>query len=142
MSRYDKEPEESFNAEQFIGFIVATELRSCGVDLSFTPELDLDYGVSSRIGTRAFHREPEIVTRLAESLIHGLNQAGMGACGKNFPGHGAVQADSPVAVPVDERDIRALIEEDLAPYRFLGGTLMSAIMPAHVIYPEDRKSDV
>src|SRR5690625_5466041 len=106
MSRYDKEPEESFNAEQFIGFIVATELRSCGVDLSFTPELDLDYGVSSVIGTRAFHRDPEIVTRLAESLIHGLNQAGMGACGKHFPGPGAVQADSHVAVPVDDRDIR------------------------------------
>ncbi|HLS22107.1 MAG TPA: beta-N-acetylhexosaminidase [Paenalcaligenes sp.] len=133
---YDKEPEEAIKAAQVIGFILATELRACGVDLSFTPVLDLDYGVSSVIGTRAFHRDPEIVTRLAESLIHGLNQAGMGACGKHFPGHGAVQADSHVAVPVDDRDIRALIDEDLAPYRFLGGTLLSAIMPAHVIYPE------
>lgn len=133
---YDEDPEQAITAAQLIGFILAAELRACGVDLSFTPVLDLDYGVSGVIGTRAFHRDPEIVTRLAESLIHGLNKAGMGACGKHFPGHGAVAADSHVAIPVDERAIDELIDEDMAPYRWLGGTLLSAVMPAHVIYPQ------
>src|SRR5699024_10847122 len=108
---YDKEPEQAIKAAQVIGFILASELRACGVDLSFTPVLDLDYGVSSVIGTRAFHRDPEIVTRLAESLIHGLNQAGMGACGKHFPGHGAVQADSHVGVRVGGRQLNEILED-------------------------------
>ena len=76
------------------GYVLGAELRACGVDLSFTPVLDLDHGGSAVIGDRAFHRDPRVVTLLAKSLMHGLLRAGMANCGKHFPGHGFVQADS------------------------------------------------
>ncbi len=120
------------------GYVLAAELRACGVDLSFTPVLDLDYAQSEVIGDRAFHRDPRVVTLLSKSLNHGLLQAGMANCGKHFPGHGFVAADSHIAIPVDERDPKAILEEDAAPYGWLGMSL-SAVMPAHVIYPKFDK---
>ncbi|MES2933846.1 MAG: beta-N-acetylhexosaminidase [Pseudomonadota bacterium] len=118
-----------------VGFILAAELRACGVDLSFTPVLDLDYGESGVIGDRAFHRDARVVTLLAKSLNHGLLMAGMANCGKHFPGHGFVQADSHIAVPIDERTLKDILAEDAAPYDWLGMSL-TAVMPAHVIYPK------
>lgn len=120
------------------GFVLAAELRACGVDLSFTPVLDLDHGESGVIGDRAFHRDARVVTLLAKSLNHGLMLAGMANCGKHFPGHGFVKADSHVAIPVDERSLKAIMAEDAAPYDWLGMSL-SAVMPAHVIYPKVDK---
>lgn len=117
------------------GFVLGAELRACGVDLSFTPVLDLDYGESSVIGDRAFHRDPRVVTLLAKSLNHGLALSGMANCGKHFPGHGFVAADSHVAIPVDERELDAILGEDAMPYDWLGMSL-AAVMPAHVIYPK------
>ncbi|MBG7618516.1 beta-N-acetylhexosaminidase [Herbaspirillum sp. AP02] len=117
------------------GFVLAAELRACGIDLSFTPVLDLDYGVSTVIGDRAFHRDPRVVTLLAKSLNHGLALAGMANCGKHFPGHGFVTADSHVAIPVDERELEDILGEDAMPYDWLGMSL-AAVMPAHVIYPK------
>jgi beta-N-acetylhexosaminidase len=116
-----------------VGYVLAAELRARAVDLSFAPVLDLDYGVSAVIGDRAFHRQPAAVVELAGALIEGLRRAGMAACGKHFPGHGCVAADSHVAIPVDERDYAAIAAEDLAPYHRLN---LDAIMPAHVIYPK------
>lgn len=118
-----------------VGYVLGAELRACGVDLSFTPVLDLDYGESSVIGDRAFHRDPRVVALLAKSLNHGLALAGMSNCGKHFPGHGFVQADSHVAIPVDERPLEQIMAEDAAPYHWLGMSL-AAVMPAHVIYPQ------
>lgn len=123
------------NAATAVGYILAAELRACGVDMSFTPVLDLDHGASGVIGDRAFHRDARVVTLLAKSLNHGLLLAGMANCGKHFPGHGFVQADSHVAIPVDERPLQAILAEDAAPYDWLGMSL-SAVMPAHVIYPK------
>ena len=117
------------------GFVLAAELRACGVDFSFTPVLDLDYGGSSVIGDRALARDPRVVTVLAKSLMHGLLQAGMGNCGKHFPGHGFVKADSHVAMPMDRRSLKAILAEDAVPYDSLNTTLTS-VMPAHVIYPK------
>ncbi|WP_198039149.1 beta-N-acetylhexosaminidase [Paraburkholderia sp. SOS3] len=117
-----------------VGYILAAELRACGIDMSFTPVLDLNYGQSQVIGDRAFHRDPRVVTMLAKSLNHGLALAGMANCGKHFPGHGFAQADSHVAVPVDERKLDEILAEDVAPYDWLGMSLASVI-PAHVIYP-------
>lgn len=117
------------------GFVLAAELRACGVDLSFTPVLDLDFGASSVIGDRAFHADPRVVTLLAKSLNHGLALAGMANCGKHFPGHGFVQADSHVAIPVDRRSRMEILATDCAPYDWLGMSL-AAVMPAHVIYPQ------
>ncbi|MDY7578505.1 beta-N-acetylhexosaminidase [Herbaspirillum sp. RTI4] len=118
-----------------VGFVLAAELRACGIDLSFTPVLDLDFGVSGVIGNRAFHRDPRVVALLAKSLNQGLALAGMANCGKHFPGHGYVEADSHVALPVDERSMEDILGEDAAPYGWLGMSL-AAVMPAHVIYPQ------
>jgi beta-N-acetylhexosaminidase len=116
-----------------VGFVLASELRACGVDFSFTPVLDLDHGESGVIGDRALARDPRVVSLLARSLMHGLMQAGMGNCGKHFPGHGAVKADSHTDIPVDRRGLKTILSDDAAPYPWLGSVL-TAVMPAHVIY--------
>ncbi|RPH60750.1 MAG: beta-N-acetylhexosaminidase [Burkholderiales bacterium] len=118
-----------------IGQTIGRELREVGVDLSFTPVLDLDWGRSVVIGDRAFHADPRVVAMLARCLTHGLLLSGMANCGKHFPGHGWAQADSHVALPQDDRDPETLLANDAAPYRWLGGTLLS-VMPAHIVYPK------
>jgi beta-N-acetylhexosaminidase len=132
---WDRDVLEAARAATDIGFVLAAELRACGIDLSFTPVLDLDYGESGVIGDRAFHRDARVVTLLAKSLNHGLSLAGMANCGKHFPGHGFVKADSHVAIPVDERGLKEILAQDAAPYDWLGMSL-AGVMPAHVIYPE------
>ena len=130
-----KDPLAATNAATACGYVLGAELRACGVDLSFTPVLDLDYGGSSVIGDRAFGRDPRVVTLLAKSLMHGLLQSGMANCGKHFPGHGFVKADSHTEIPVDSRSLKSLLAADAAPYEWLNTTLTS-VMPAHVIYPK------
>ena len=122
-------------AASALGYLMATELRACGVDFSFAPVLDLDFGESSVIGDRSFHRDPRHVSLLARSLIQGLQRAGMSNCGKHFPGHGFVKADSHVDMPIDKRSLKAILKEDAKPYEWLSDEL-SAVMPAHVIYPK------
>jgi beta-N-acetylhexosaminidase len=128
-------PMDAVNAATACGYVLGAELRACGVDLSFTPVLDLDYGNSSVIGDRSFHRDPRVVGMLAKSLMHGLLQSGMANCGKHFPGHGAVAADSHTDIPVDKRSLKAILADDAAPYRWLN-TVTSSVMPAHVVYPK------
>lgn len=123
------------NAATACGYVLASELRACGVDFSFTPVLDLDFGASGVIGDRAFARDPRMVAMLAKSLMHGLLQAGMANCGKHFPGHGFVKADSHTHTPVDRRSLKAILADDAAPYDWLNTTL-TAVMPAHVVYPK------
>lgn len=121
------------------GYILASELRACGVDLTFTPVLDLDWGESGVIGDRAFHSDPKVVSVLAKSVMHGLLLAGMANCGKHFPGHGFVKADSHVDVPVDKRSLKAILKDDAKPYEWMS-TSLTSVMPAHVIYPKvDRQ---
>lgn len=120
------------------GYVLAAELRACGVDLSFTPVLDLDFGRSGVIGDRSFSRDPQIVFALAKSLNEGLRLAGMANCGKHFPGHGWAEADSHVAIPVDERSLTEILNDDAKPYDWLDLSL-AAVMPAHVIYPQVDK---
>jgi beta-N-acetylhexosaminidase len=117
------------------GYVLGAELRACGVDLSFTPVLDLDHGESGVIGNRAFARDPRVVSLLAKSLMHGLLQSGMANCGKHFPGHGFVKADSHTDIPVDKRSLKAILADDAKPYDWLG-TALTSVMPAHVIYPK------
>jgi beta-N-acetylhexosaminidase len=154
-------PLDATNAATACGYVLGAELRACGVDLSFTPVLDLDYqedastkaqalsappggaaslgrpgaSRSSVIGSRAFARDPRVVSLLAKSLMHGLLQSGMANCGKHFPGHGFVKADSHIAIPVDKRSLKAILADDAAPYRWLN-TVTTSVMPAHVIYPK------
>jgi len=125
---------EALRCAAAIGYVLARELIACGVDLSFAPVVDLDYGTSMVIGDRALHRDARVVTLLAASLTHGMLAAGMAHCAKHFPGHGKVAADSHVAAPIDERELDEILAEDAAPYRWLAPTL-AAVMPAHVTYP-------
>jgi beta-N-acetylhexosaminidase len=128
-------PLDATNAATACGYVLGAELRACGVDLSFTPVLDLDYGSSGVIGDRSFGRDPRVVSLLAKSLMHGLLQSGMANCGKHFPGHGFVKADSHIDIPVDKRSLKAILADDAMPYRWLN-TVTSSVMPAHVIYPK------
>ncbi|MCZ4312720.1 beta-N-acetylhexosaminidase [Comamonadaceae bacterium G21597-S1] len=116
------------------GYVLGAELRACGVDMSFTPVLDLDHGPSSVIGDRAFARDPAVVSLLAKSLMHGLLQSGMANCGKHFPGHGFAAADSHTDLPLDKRGLKTILAQDAAPYDWLG-TSLASVMPAHVVYP-------
>jgi beta-N-acetylhexosaminidase len=117
------------------GYVLGAELRACGIDMSFTPVLDLDHGRSAIIGNRALHRDPRVAATLAKSVIHGLLRAGMANCGKHFPGHGYVELDSHVALPIDTRPLAKLLADDARPYEWLSTTL-TAVMPAHVIYAQ------
>jgi beta-N-acetylhexosaminidase len=130
-----RDPLIATDAATAVGYVLAAELRACGVDLSFTPVLDLDWGRSSVIGDRAFHSDARVATLLAKSLMHGLTLAGMSNCGKHFPGHGHVVADSHVDVPIDKRSLKAILSQDAKPYEWLS-TSLSSVMPAHVIYPK------
>jgi beta-N-acetylhexosaminidase len=132
---WDRDPLGARAAARAVGRVLAAELRARGVDFSFTPVLDLDYGASSVIGDRAFHRDPAAVSALAGELIEAMADHGMAAVGKHFPGHGFVRADSHLDVPVDERSMAQIAERDLAPYRTLGAKL-AGVMPAHVIYSQ------
>ena len=133
---WEDDPLQALSAAHDLGVVLAAELRQCGVDLSFTPVLDLDWGRSGVIGNRSFHGDPAVVSQLAGALIEGLRSAGMAACGKHFPGHGWAEADSHVAIPVDERGLDELAP-DMEPYRRLK---LDAVMPAHVIYSKiDKK---
>lgn len=128
----------AMDAATAAGYVLGSELRACGVDFSFTPVLDLDWGESGVIGDRAFHSDARVVAALAKSLMHGLLQAGMANCGKHFPGHGFVKADSHTEIPVDRRSLSTILADDAAPYPWLSSVLTS-VMPAHVIYAKVDK---
>ena len=117
-----------------LGWTIASELRAHGVDFSFTPVLDLDFGTSAVIGDRALHRNANAVAHLACALHSGLRAGGMPGVGKHFPGHGHVAADSHLEVPVDERSLPALLAADLVPFAALVKAGLEAVMPAHVVY--------
>lgn len=119
-----------------IGWVLATELRACGIDLSFTPVLDLDWGNCPVIGNRSFHNQPAVVSALAIALQRGLKRGGMASCGKHFPGHGAASGDSHLMMPRDERSWAALWADDIQPFYDLIHQGMAAVMPAHVIYSQ------
>ena len=135
-SIWDGHPKRARHLAQQTGYVLAAELRACGVDFSFTPVLDVDFGASSVIGDRAFHSRPEAIAELAHGLLLGLKQGGMHTVGKHFPGHGFVRADSHLEIPVDERSYTDIELCDLIPFRRMVNCGLSAVMPAHVIYPK------
>ncbi len=131
---YLQQPAETLLLLRESAFLTGHELAELGFDFSFAPVVDLDYGRSAVIGSRAYHRDPELVTVLASAWIDGMRQVGMAAVGKHFPGHGWVSADSHLELPEDERPLSDIIRQDLFPYARLIDQL-DAIMPAHVRYP-------
>jgi len=131
---YDLNARAGLRMARSLGWLMAAELRSHGVDISFAPCVDLDYGVSEIIGDRAFHSRPEVVSQLAVAYMHGMRDAGMAATAKHFPAHGAVVADSHVSLPVDRRDLPDLVD-DMSPYGSLIANGLAAVMAAHVLFP-------
>ena len=133
---WDRDPASAVRAAESVGQVIGGELGEHGVDLSFTPVLDLDYGASSVIGDRAFHGQPEVVGSLAAALVRGLLSTGMGAVGKHFPGHGYASADSHVAIPTDDRSLEEIMAHDVAPYKPAIAAGLAGVMPAHVVYTQ------
>jgi beta-N-acetylhexosaminidase len=133
--RYDVDRQAGLELARASGWLMAAELRAFGIDLSFAPVTDLDYGVNEVIGDRAFHRDPDAVAALAGAYMAGMRDAGMAATAKHFPGHGAVIADSHVTLPVDRRPF-AELERDLIPYRRLIANGLAAVMMAHIVFSE------
>jgi beta-N-acetylhexosaminidase len=131
---YDEDRRDGLALAQSVGWLMAAELREVGVDFSFAPCVDLDYGVSEIIGDRSFHSDPDAVAALGVATLAGMREAGMAAVAKHFPGHGAVVADSHVALPVDRREF-ADLEADIRPYRPLIDNNLPGIMAAHVVFP-------
>jgi beta-N-acetylhexosaminidase len=133
---WDTDAGHARHLAQEVGYVLAAELRAHGVDLTFAPVLDVDYGASGVIGDRALHSSPQAISELARALTLGFKQAGMSAVGKHFPGHGHVRADSHHEVPVDDRSYADIEANDLVPFRRLITAGLFGIMPAHVIYPQ------
>ena len=131
---FDLDTRHGLTLARSMGWLMAAELRAHGVDLSFAPCVDLDYGVSEVIGDRAFHAKPEAVAQLALAYMQGMKDAGMAATAKHFPGHGAVVADSHQSLPVDRRGWNEL-GDDLLPYRRLIANGLPGVMVAHVLFP-------
>lgn len=136
---YKHNPKRAHLLSETAGWMMAAELRAVGIDFSFAPVLDIDYGVSEVIGDRAFHQDSQIITELAHAYTQGMHKAGMAATGKHFPGHGAVVADSHTDIPVDNREYNEIYAHDILPFKRMIHHGIAAIMPAHVIYPKVDK---
>ena len=134
--QWDRDRDVARRAARAIGLVIAAELGAHGLDFSFAPVLDLDYGASSVIGDRALHFDPLAVGALAMALAAGLAAGGMQAVAKHFPGHGFAALDSHVALPRDERALAEILRKDVAPYRPLIAAGLGGVMPAHVIYAQ------
>src|SRR5207244_2964230 len=134
--QWDRDRDGGRQAARAAAYVIAAELAAHGVDFSFAPVLDLDYGGSSVIGDRALHFDPTAVGALGACLVRGFAQGGVAAVAKHFPGHGYAEADSHVAVPRDERSFKEIARKDIVPYKAVIEAGVAAVMPAHVIYPQ------
>ncbi|HQT80885.1 MAG TPA: beta-N-acetylhexosaminidase [Ferrovaceae bacterium] len=131
---FDQESDQACDLAYHMAFVLAYELKRIGVNLSFTPVLDVNYGRSEVIGNRSFHHDPKVVAIINQFFIKGLHACGFPAVGKHFPGHGFVNADSHLTLPVDDRDKKIIINQDVLPYKSLIISGLDAVMPAHVLY--------
>lgn len=139
---HDENPDKAHRLAKDCAWLMAVELLSVGVDLSLAPVLDLNKGMNSVIGNRAFHSHPDIVIRLANAFIQGMHEAGMASTGKHFPGHGSVTLDSHIAMPIDERPMNEIACDDMVAFAGMINAGISALMAAHIIFPKVDKHPV
>ena len=125
----------NINIFKEVGWLMAAELIAVGIDISFAPVLDVDRNTSSIIGNRSFSDIPSNVSSIAKEFISGMNEAGMQATGKHFPGHGGIFEDSHLLQPQDKRTLDELIKRDLIPFMDLKDDI-GGIMCAHILFPE------
>jgi len=137
---YDTDPKSALEKAENTGFIMGSELRAVGIDCSFAPILDIDAGISQVIGNRSFHHDPDVIIKLAGALISGMKKTGLITVGKHFPGHGHVEADSHIAIPIDHRSLQEIQSKDIIPFQSLISMGLDGIMPAHVIYEKIDKN--
>lgn len=140
--KYDQDALCACREARDSGYLMASELLSVGIDLSLAPVLDLNKGVSTVIGNRAFHADPQAVIALAQAYCQGMQAAGMAATGKHFPGHGSVSLDSHIAKPIDHRTFDEIAASDLIPFAAMAKNKIHAIMAAHITFPQVDPSPV
>ena len=133
---WDRDRELATRAARSIAYIVGSELSAHGLDFSFAPVLDLDYGGSTAIGNRALHFDPGAVGALGAAIVQGFADAGMAAVGKHFPGHGYATGDTHVAVLSDPRPVAEIMKKDVLPFRKTLEAGLAAVMPAHVVFTQ------
>lgn len=139
---YTDNRQQGLEFAQSVGWLMARELRALGIHLSFAPVLDLDADFCPAIGDRSFGRDVDQVTDLSKAFITGMKQAGMGAVGKHFPGHGNVSTDSHIGLPVDCRSLQEIAEFDMVPFERLSQNYLQGIMPAHIVFDQVDSSTV
>lgn len=129
------DPDQQYQMAYESGWLMASELLACGVDLCLGPVLDIDHGKTPIVGDRAFGRSIDQVNHLASLWIDGVHEAGMSVVIKHFPGHGNVDSDSHVSLPLDDRTFDEICQSDLEPFRVMIQKGVEALMPAHILFP-------
>ena len=131
---YDRDRDAALELARDHAWLMASEIRAAGVDLSFAPVVDLGRG-NLAIGNRAFHADPAIVAAFTSAYVAGMHEAGMAATLKHFPGHGSVLEDTHFDDAVDPRPMDALRANDLVPFVANIQADADAVMMGHVKYP-------
>jgi beta-N-acetylhexosaminidase len=132
---YADDPAAALALAQEHAWLMASEIRASGVDLSFAPVVDLGRG-NRAIGDRAFSADPQVVAEFTRAYVRGMHAAGMAATLKHFPGHGSVLEDTHVDTAVDDRTLDELRALDLVPFAAGIDANADAVMMAHVVYPQ------
>ena len=134
LADYRNDAQSTLEQVRNIGWLMASELLACDIDISFAPVLDVDDHHCKVISDRSFSPDPAEVVVLAKAFIRGMHEAGMAVTGKHFPGHGSVTSDSHLVQPIDNRTFEQVQQHDLIPFAQLMGSL-DALMPAHIVFP-------
>ncbi|MBP6796816.1 MAG: beta-N-acetylhexosaminidase [Luteimonas sp.] len=132
---YAKDPQAALRLAEEHAWLMASEIRASGVDLSFAPVVDVGHG-NLAIGDRAFSDDPQVVAEFTRAYVRGMHSVGMAATLKHFPGHGTVREDTHFDNAVDDRPLDAIRAHDLVPFAAGIDAGADAVMLAHVVYPQ------
>lgn len=120
-----------------VGVAIGSELRSLGIQVNFGPVLDINNNPDNPvIGVRSFGDNKKEVASMGFAYMQGLNDAGVAAVGKHFPGHGDVDLDSHYILPSSEKTLSQLYNLELYPFQSLFNEGIQGIMTAHITFNE------